>query len=516
MEKSRTEYSARNTTVAMAARAAAILAGFAARVVFTHTLSQDYVGVNGLFSDILNVLALSELGAGTAITYALYRPIAEGDIEKQKSLMRMFRSFYRIVAALVLGLGLLVVPFMNVLIKNQPRIEHLYLIYLLYLLNSVLSYLMVYKRTLVDAHQLGYIGVLYQTGSWILQNVLQILVLLLSRNFILFVGMMILCTLLNNAAISRKADRLYPYLRDRTVQRLPVSEQKEIFRNIRAMLMHKIGAVMVNNTDNLLLSSLVGIVSNSRYSNYYLMIGSVRQVLNQMFQGVTASVGNLGVENDRERMRKIFEAAFFLDQWMFGVAAICIFEVVDLFVGLCFGAEYVFSRNVTLVLCLNFYLTGLRQAALVFRDSLGIFWYDRYKSLAEAAVNLIVSVILGRRFGTAGIFLGTLVSTVTTSLWMEPYMLYRYGLKCSPWKCFCRYGYYTLVTFSLWYAADLLCRNMSGPPLAVCGKRGTLCFLMVNGAYLLLYHRTGEFRLLAAKGLQILKKRCTGNRGRER
>ena len=266
MEKSRTEYSARNTTVAMAARAAAILAGFAARVVFTHTLSQDYVGVNGLFSDILNVLALSELGAGTAITYALYRPIAEGDIEKQKSLMRMFRSFYRIVAALVLGLGLLVVPFMNVLIKNQPRIEHLYLIYLLYLLNSVLSYLMVYKRTLVDAHQLGYIGVLYQTGSWILQNVLQILVLLLSRNFILFVGMMILCTLLNNAAISRKADRLYPYLRDRTVQRLPVSEQKEIFRNIRAMLMHKIGAVMVNNTDNLLLSSLVGIVSNSRYS----------------------------------------------------------------------------------------------------------------------------------------------------------------------------------------------------------------------------------------------------------
>ena len=168
MRKSRTEYSTKNTTVAILARIVAILAGFMTRVVFTHTLSQEYVGINGLFSDILNVFALSELGAGTAITYALYQPVSEENVEKQKSLMKMFRDIYLIVAVIVFAGGMLVIPFMGVLIKNQPQIEHLILIYLLYLVNSVLSYLAVYKRTLIDANQLSYIGVLYHTLALIL------------------------------------------------------------------------------------------------------------------------------------------------------------------------------------------------------------------------------------------------------------------------------------------------------------------------------------------------------------
>jgi len=186
-KKSRTEYSARNTIVAMLARVVAIGAGFITRVIFTHTLSQDYVGINGLFSDILNVLALSELGAGTAITYALYYPVSEGNIEKQKSLMQMFRNVYVAVAAIVFAGGLLVIPFMGVLIKNQPQIEHLILIYLLYLVNSVLSYFAVYKRTLIDAHQLSYIGVLYHTLALILQNFFQVFILIVTRNFVLYI-----------------------------------------------------------------------------------------------------------------------------------------------------------------------------------------------------------------------------------------------------------------------------------------------------------------------------------------
>ena len=190
MVKSRTEYSARNTAAAVLGKVAAILTGFCPRVVFTHTLSQAYVGVNGLFMDILNILSLAELGAGAAITYALYRPVAVGDVEKQKSLMLLIRNFYRLVAVLVLASGLLVIPFMDVLIKGAPEGENLTLIYLLYLCNSALSYVMVYKRTLVDAHQLSYIGVLFQTGGWVVQGIIQITVLLTSRNFVLFVSVM--------------------------------------------------------------------------------------------------------------------------------------------------------------------------------------------------------------------------------------------------------------------------------------------------------------------------------------
>lgn len=505
-EKSRTEYSARNAAVAICARILAILGGFVSRVVFAHTLSQEY-GINGLFNDILNVLALSELGVGTAITFALYKPIAEGDTERQKSLMRMYRNFYRGIGLIVLALGLLLVPFLGYLFKEPPQVEHLTMIYLMYLANSVLSYTFVYKRTLIDAHQLNYISVFYQTVSWFAQSVLQIGVLLFTRNFVLYVSVMILCTVVHNLCISAKADRMYPYLRDREVTGLPEEERKEIFRNIRAMFMHKTSTVIVNSTDNLLLSALVGIQSVNCYTTYYLVIGSVRQILNQMFNGITASVGNLGVESDAGRVRRIFEAAFFLDQWVFGMATVCLYQVLNPFVELFFGSKFVFNVHITLVLCLNFYLTGMRQATLVFRDSLGVFWYDRYKSLAEAAVNLVVSLALGSWLGTIGVFIGTTVSIVTTSLWVEPYMLYKHKLKCSVRKYFLRYALYGVVTFAILYFTDFVCSRITGNLFAVCALRLVCCMLITNLVYLLLYYRTEEFRLLAGKALGILKKK---------
>lgn len=506
-DKSRTEHSARNTTAAVIGRMLAILLGFISRVVFTHTLSTDYVGINGLFTDILNVLALSELGVGTAITYALYKPIAEKNIEKQKSLMQMYKMFYRIVAGIVCVAGLLVIPFMDILIKDQPAVDHLTLIYLMYLANSVVSYLLIYKKTLIDAHQLSYITVLYQMAFQVLHNALQIVVLLVTKNYILYLSMLIICTIAGNICISRKADKMYPYLKDKNVEPLAKEEKGDIFRNIRAMLMHKVGNVIVNNTDNLLLSALVGTLSVGRYSNYFLVIGSVRQVLNQVFQGITASVGNMGVEESKERIHKIFDASFFVGQWMFGVATICLYEAVDLFVGISFGEQYVFPVNVTLILCLNFYLTGMRQATLVFRDSMGLFRYDRYKSLAEAAINLVVSLILGHYYGTTGVFLGTMISTITTSLWVEPYVLYKYRLQSSCVPYFVKYGLYASVTLLAGIGVHWLCGLVGGNVWVMCFGRMVISFVVVNLVYLVLYHRTKEFRLLMQKGLEILRKK---------
>jgi len=504
-EKSRTEYSARNTTVAMLARVVAILLGFATRVVFTRTLSEEYVGINGLFTDILNVLALSELGVGTAITYALYKPIAEKDVEKQKSLMRMYQQFYRVVAGFVLLAGLLVIPFMDLLIKGQPKIDYLILIYLMYLGNSVISYLLIYKRTLIDAHQLSYIGVLYQTIFLVIQNVAQIIVLLTTKNFLLFVSMLMLCTLLNNISISRKADKMYPYLKDKNVQALPKEEKQGIYQNIKAMLMHKVGTVVVNNTDNLLLSSLVGIVSAGMYSNYYLVIGSIRQVLNQVFQGITASVGNLGVEESNEHIKKVFDATFFIGQWIFGFAVICLYELLTPFIELSFGLQYVFDKEVTLVLCLNFYLTGMRQATLVFRDSLGLFWYDRYKALIEALVNLITSLILGYYWGITGIFLGTLISTITTSLWVEPYMLFKHRLRESVLFYFVKFAIYASICAGAGYITDIVCKMVVGNVLQQCILRLGICIVIPNIIFLLIYCKTKEFRFLWKKIQGILK-----------
>lgn len=506
-EKSRTEYSAKNTTVAVISRMVAIIMGFITRVVFTHTLSESYVGINGLFTDILNVLALSELGVGTAITYALYKPIAQGDVKKQKSLMHMYRWFYRIVAGIVLVAGLMVIPFMDVLIKNQPDVEHLILIYIMYLANSVVSYLLIYKRTLIDAHQLIYIGTLYQTIFLVIQDIIQIIVLLTTGNFILFLTIYILCTLGSNLCISRKANRLYPHLKEKEIAPLDKEEKKNILKNIKAMLMHKIGTVVVNNTDNLLLSSIVGITSVGLYSNYYLLIGSVRQVLDQVFQGITASVGNLGVTEDAKRVKRIFESAFFIGQWIYGFAAICMYELLSPFVKLSFGANYVFPNTVVFVLCMNFFVTGMRKATLVFRDSLGLFWYDRYKSIAEAVINLVVSILLALKFGTAGVFIGTFISTIATSMWVEPYVLYKHHLKASVIPYFLKYGLYCGVLAGTWIATDWVCGMVTGGVVAVLSLRFCICVIVPNVIFALVYCRTREFRFLLSKLFALIRKR---------
>ncbi len=478
-------------------------------MVFTHTLSEDYVGINGLFTDILNVLALSELGIGTAITYALYKPISEKNIEKQKSLMLLYKRMYRVIAGVVLGVGLLIIPFMDVLIKNQPQVDNLILLYLFYLANSVVSYLFIYKRTLIDAHQLSYIGVLCQTFFLVVQNIIQIVILCTTHNFLLFVIVLLSCTLFNNITISVKANRMYPFLKDHNVEPLEAEEKKSIKQNIKAMLMHKVGNVVVTNTDNLLLSSLVGIVSVAIYSNYFLVIGSIRQVLNQAFQGITASVGNLGVEESKERIKRIFDASFFIGQWMFGFAAICLYEVLTPFVELSFGSQYVFGTAITFVLCINFYLTGMRQATLVFRDSLGLFWYDRYKSIFEALINLVVSLILGYYYGVIGIFLGTLISTITTSLWVEPYMLYKHRLKMPVRGYFIKYAWYVIVTAGAWYVTDMACSFIGGSVLIQCVLKLGICIIVPNLIFLIIYCRNKEFVFVCRKAKALLQKRNT-------
>lgn len=506
-EKSRTEYSAKNTTVAVISRMVAILMGFVTRVVFTRTLSESYVGINGLFTDILNVLALSELGVGTAITYALYKPIAEGNIEKQKSLMRMYCWFYRMVSAIVLAAGLMVIPFMDVLIKNRPQVDNLVFIYLLYLANSVLSYLLIYKRTLIDAHQKIYIGTLYQTIFLVLQDLAQIIILLTTKNFILFLLIYLICTLGMNLTISHKANRLYPFLKEKKIEPLEKEERKSIFKNIKAMLMHKIGTVVVSNTDNLLLSSIVGITSVGLYSNYYLLIGSVRQVLDQVFLGITASVGNLGATEDSKRVKKIFEASFFIGQWMYGFAAICLYELLSPFVSISFGKSYVFPSSVVLVLCINFFVTGMRKATLVFRDSLGLFWYDRYKSIAEALINLVVSIILALKFGTAGVFWGTFISTILTSAWVEPYVLYKHHIKLSVLPYFMKYGLYSAIMAGVWFLTDYLCSLVSGSVFTILGLRLLICVVTPNIILLVAYCRTWEFKFVMQKARSLISKR---------
>lgn len=505
-QKSRTEYSVMNTTVALITQAMAILIGFFTRVVFTRMLSQGYVGINGLFTDILNILSLSELGVGTAITYALYGPIARKDIKKQQILMRMFRTFYRVTAAFVLIVGLCLIPFLDVLMKDRPDVDHLVLIYLLYLLNSVVSYLLIYKKTLIDAHQMKYITVLYHNGFLILQDICQIILLIVTKNFILFLLVAVVCTITGNICMSAKADKLFPYLKEPCYEKLPKNEMHEIIKNVKAMLMHKFGYVAVSNTDNLLISSFVGVITAGIYSNYYLVIGSVKQILEQVVQGIAASVGNLGATENTKKAETVFYQMFFIGYWMAGIAGICLWELLNPFVELAFGKQYLFAENIVLILCINFFIDQARRPILTFKESMGLFWYDRYKAVAEAGINLVISVILAMYFGVAGVFLGTLCSTVLTSVWVEPYIIYKYYFEKPVYRFFLRYAGYLLVMAAVWAVTRFICHLLAGNAFLVLIYRAFICISVPNLLLWIIYHRTEEWKKVQTILYGIIKK----------
>ncbi len=506
-QKNRLEYSAINAGVAMVAQALIIVAGYISRVVFTRTLSASYAGVNGLFADILGVLSLSELGIASAMSYALYRPIAENDIPKIQAVMKLYKRLYICVAAFVGTAGLGMLPFLGWLAGDLSAIGHLELIYLLYLGNSVASYLLMYRGALITAHQKAYIVSIYSTAFSLAQIILQIILLLTTRNYIAYLLVSIVGSLLCNFCISRLAGRMYPYLGEKNDHELPPEEKQEIRRNIWALAMHRLGAVVINNTDNMLLSRFAGLVSAGVYSNYYLVINSVRQVLTRVFQGMAASVGNLGATEDREAMERVFYNAFFIGQWIYALAAICLYELLQPFIELSFGAHYLFDRSVVLILCVLLFLQGMRNAVATFWYALGKFWLDRYKALAEAVLNLVISIFLGSRYGVAGIFMGTILSMLLVPVWVDPYMFFHHCLNKSPAAFAKKYAGYLLVIGLTWWLVDVVCGQVTGSLVRVLLVRMAICAVMPNVLFLAAHFRRKEFRNAVSLAMSLLKKR---------
>ncbi|WP_202621069.1 lipopolysaccharide biosynthesis protein [Pseudoflavonifractor sp. 524-17] len=511
-ERSRAEYSAINATVAMVTQGISVVVAYAGRVVFTHTLSQSYAGINGLFTDILGILALSELGIASAMNYALYRPAAQNDIPKIQAVMKLYKRLYLGVAAFVAVIGLGMLPFLHHLAGDLSAIEHLKLIYLLYLGNSVVSYLLTYKWSVITAYQREYIVSLWSTTFFVIRVCIQMAVLLITKNYIAYLLVIIIGTILCNVYICRQAERMYPYLREKNDNELPREEKQEISRNIRALALHRLGAVVINNTDNLLLSRLTGIVNVAIYSNYYLIISSVRQVLDRIFQGIAASVGNLGTTEDRDELEPVFYTAFFTGQWIYSLAAICLYELLCPFIALSFGTHYLFGRSTVLLLCVLLFLQGMRKTVTTFWYALGMFWLDRYKALAEAVLNLVISILLGVRYGVNGIFMGTVLSMLLVPVWMEPYLFFRHCLKKPLGPFIRKYAVYLAVITLTWWLVDTVCGLVTGGMAGVLILRFVICVLTTNGVFLLAHVRRQEFKSMVWLASSLVKRKRGDNK----
>lgn len=501
----RLERSLKNSTAALLSQIISMGLGFITRTVFMRTLSQEYLGLNGLFLSFLSLLSLSELGIGTAITYALYKPLAEGDEEQISALMNLYSKAYRIIGLVVGVLGIVLYPFIELFVGELPEVMNIDLIYGLFLANTVLSYFFSYRRALISANQLDYFNTFNQALFLVIQNILQIILLLTTHNYILYLCTQIVCVFISNLVITRRSNKLFPYLRENRHLRVSKETFLGIRKNVAAMLMHQIGAVLVTGTDNMMIAA-VNISLLAVYSNYSLITQTLNTILRQMLAAVTASVGNLIATEDLSRQYTIYRRIMLINFWLYGFFAAALFVLLDAFVTAWAPEGYLLPRGTTFLIVLNFYLFGMRRVNTMYVDAAGLFWPLRYKSITEALINLGASLyfLVVMKLGINGVLLGTVVSTLTTNFWWEPYTVVRGYLKQSLSRYFLSYGAYSLLAVGGYFLAAWLCAFIPGSGWLAFIAKGVVCSVSINALFALVLWRTDGVQYLREKVFSLL------------
>lgn len=503
---SRTSNMIRNVSFSFLGQGIGILASFIVRIFFIRILGSTYLGLDGLFSNILTILSLSELGVGTAITYSLYKPLAEKDEEKLKSLMAVFKKVYTIIGLIIFGIGFGLTPFLSFFINDMPDIWGLQLIYMLFVTNTAVSYFFSYKRNLILADQNRHIETIYRYGFYIAMNVVQIIYLIISKDYFGYLIIQVIMTILSNWALSRKADKMYPFLKDKKIKKLSKSEKNEIIKNTKGLMIQKVGNVVVNSTDNIILSKFVSLDVVGFYSNYRLVIYALNMIINQLYMTLTPGIGNFFIDQDESRRIELFKKSNFITFWLAYFCSICLMVLFNDFIYIFAGKDYLFGLSVVFIIVFNFYFTTMRKVVVSFREAGGLFYKDRYRTVFEVVCNLVVSIILALKFGVLGVFIGTAISYFSLSFWIEVWFLYKDGLKAKVSSYYIDYFKKMLFTLVVGGILYYLCSFITGNIFLIFVIKCFICLIIPNIVFWLVYRKSFEFNYFKDLVLGILKR----------
>ena len=490
-----------------------LLLGFVTRWVFIVTLGKEYLGVSGLFSNVLGLLSLANLGFGSAIIYSLYKPLAQDDRASVKGYMELYRKVYAVVGIVVLVLGLALLPFLPHLVNGEVTIrEDLQLIYVLFLLQSSVSYFFAHKQSLLTASQQSRVISIYHTLFLVLRNVVEAALLLCFRAYIPVLVSMIVCQTAENIWLARITDKMFPYLRDDSVVPQLTKEQKLALTNsVKAMFLYKISGTVISSTDNILISRFQGIVSVGLYSNYAYIVDVIRTFLGYIFNSITASVGNYNVSESREQNTTLYYRLFFASFWIYGFTGICLGVLLNPFIALWIGQDFLLPGWTVFIIIVNYYTGGMQYACTTYREVTGMFQVGKYRPIVAAVLNLVFSILLAKPLGIAGILLGTILSRLAVYFWYDPYIVHKRVFCCGLHRYFGKYALYAAAALAAGALTLLACRALPvAQPIGNFVLSMVLCTVIPNGLFWLLFHRTEEYRGLQeyarAIGKRVIKK----------
>ncbi|MDR2554044.1 MAG: oligosaccharide flippase family protein [Fibromonadaceae bacterium] len=484
----RTRKSIHNVSVMFLTQFITFVLAFVSRTVFIKTLGAEYLGLNGLFFNILNALALAEMGIGTAIAYALYKPIAENDTEQIKSILTFYRKCYFVVGIFITIAGYSILPFLPYLIKDEVTIPvNIYNVYQCFLINSVIGYFFTHKRTIIDETQNKYLTTTIDFTINTIVTIVQIIILWEFQDYMAFLFTRIFGTLVTSIFIFIFANRKFPYIKEQAVN-LSHSVKKKIWKDVSVVFFHKLGGLVILGMDFLIISAFVGIELVGIYSNYTLIIGTVTMFCHLFVQGADASIGNAIATLKEKDLYVIFRKIAFLTFCISGVNAICLLNLLNPFIELWIGKNYILSDTVVYVIVANFFLMQNRRLILTFKFNAGLFRSDMYKPFIEIVFNLSISIFLVHIYGILGVLIGTLANTFFINIWVEAFIVYKHIFSTSIVNY--------LKMYLIQVLALLFAYAISSYINAFIDMFVLKCFVSVFisiGIYFLFFFRTAEF-----------------------
>lgn len=503
---SRTKNSARNAFLGIIFQIINILCSFIVRTIFITCLSASYLGINGLFTNILSLLSLADLGFDTAIIYSLYKPISENNTQKISALMNYFKKIYNIIGFLVLVFGLGLIPFLKYIINLQSNIGNITVYYILYLLNTSFTYLLANRVAIINADQRMYIVKRISFVFSIIQMFLQSICLIIFHSFIMYLIIQIICTLAKNIYGAIKANKLYPFLKNNKFE-LNSDEKKEIFNNTKSFMIYKIGGVILNDTDNILISSLILTEIVGIYSNYTIIISAFTTMITLFFSSMLASIGNLNVNSSEKKQEEILYKIKFLSVWVYGVCSICLFLLLNDFIYLMWGEEYVMNIIIPLAALINFLIVGLIHPFRLYRETTSAFKEIKYIYLITSVINLILSFILAKIMPTIelklfGIIIATAIARLLTNYWVEPKKIINIVFKKSSLSYFKENILDIFIILFCGIITYLCVSNIIVNNWLILIVKSFVCFLISNLLFVLAYRKNENFKFY----INLLKK----------
>ena len=508
MTKTRKVNSIRNVVLGLTAQGLYLLLNFICRTILIWKLGRQVLAINGLYSNILSLLSIAELGIGNIFLFSLYKPLAENDTDKVNQIIHYYKKLYNAIALIVLIIGLCVMPFLKYLISSDITIslKNLNLYYIVFLANSVFSYLLVYKRSLINADQKNYIikicGIIFDT----LLYTLQIAFLFWFKSYLVYLITSCVVTLLQNITINIIADHKYPYIKQKPFKPIEQAEKSNIKRNIVNTFFYKIGNVILNNTDAILISTIVSTLEVGYYSNYNMVINALNGLINIIVMAIFASVGNLATENDAKKSLKIFNVMTSTFIYIAMFCSLCLIACFNDFITIWIGAEYLLDIKTVVVIAVTFYINTAVSSISMFRENYGLFKEVKWLMISAAIINIGLSIWFGKLWGMFGILLATIVSKLFTTLSIEPLILYKNVFKVNPAKYYIKqilfFAAYCGLTLLILYLNHFIPAKFIFLLVKV-----AIIFIAVSGCFVLFFFKTDEFKYLVDMAKEVLFKK---------